>query len=154
MSEHSITHATFTIERTLKATPEKVFEAISKPDIKVRWFIGPNRQQSNDYTFDFRVGGREYTGGHVSEDGPTYHYEAVYQDIVPNERVIYSYEMYLNDARISVSLASIELQAEGDKTHFLLTEQGMYLDGADDSEQRERGTRDLMDQLQQLVESV
>ena len=38
-------------------------------------------------------------------------YDARYQDIVPNERIIYSYDMHLDDKRISVSLATVELEA-------------------------------------------
>ena len=35
-------------------------------------------------------------------------FDSLYYDIVPDERIVYSYEMHLDDKRISVSLATIE----------------------------------------------
>ena len=39
-----IVHDSFVIERTLSASPERVFEALSKPEIKAKWFAGPKAQ--------------------------------------------------------------------------------------------------------------
>jgi hypothetical protein len=53
----------------------------------------------------------------------------------------------MDDKRISVSLATIEIEPSGDGTRLTYTEQGAFLDGHDDSGSRERGTRDLLDNL-------
>ena len=50
--------------------------------------------------------------------------------------------MHLDQRRISVSLATIEFEPAGDGTRLILTEQGVYLDGADQPAAREQGTRD------------
>jgi hypothetical protein len=55
--------------------------------------------------------------------------------------------MHLDQTRISVSLATIELQPDGDGTRLVFTEQGAFLDGFDDPGLRERGTADLLDAL-------
>jgi hypothetical protein len=55
--------------------------------------------------------------------------------------------MHLDDRRISVSLATIELAPSARGTSFKLTEQGVFLDGYDDAGSRERGTLELMDRL-------
>ncbi|MBV8652023.1 MAG: SRPBCC domain-containing protein, partial [Alphaproteobacteria bacterium] len=68
-------------------------------------------------------------------------------DIVPDERIIYSYDMHLDDKRISVSLATIELKPAGAGTRLVFTEQGVFLDGYDDAGSRERGTQGLLDKL-------
>ena len=47
---------------------------------------------------------------------------------------MYSYEMYADDARISVSVATIEFAKSGDGTALTWTEQGAYLDGIDGPE--------------------
>ena len=79
--------------------------------------------------FDFRAGGRErFT---VAGEGSVYRYDALYYDIVPGQRIVYSYEMYKDGARISVSLATIEFGKSGDGTTMTWTEQGTYLDGID-----------------------
>jgi hypothetical protein len=60
---------------------------------------------------------------------------------------VYAYEMYSDDARISVSLGTVQLEPEGDGTRLTYTEQGAYLDGLDVPEQREEGTGALLDAL-------
>jgi hypothetical protein len=39
--------------------------------------------------------------------------------VIPNERLVYSYEMHLDDKKISVSLATMQLKAEGRKTTLM-----------------------------------
>ena len=95
---------------------------------------------------DFRVGGRETNRGGPS-GGPIHAFDAVYQDIVPNERIIFSYDMHLDDTRISVSLATVQIEPAGRGTHLTFTEQGAFLDAWDDVASRERGSRELMDAL-------
>jgi hypothetical protein len=68
--------------------------------------------QSGDFGADQRSAGMSY-------------------DIVPGQRIVYSYEMYQDGARISVSLAKIEFGKSGDGTAMTWTEQGAYLDGID-----------------------
>ena len=72
-------------------------------------------------------------------------------DIVPNRRIIYAYELHLDDVKISVSLATIELQQDGNNTVLTLTEQGAFLDGYDDAGSREEGTRGLLDALGRML---
>lgn len=78
-------------------------------------------------------------------------FEATYYDIVPNERIVYTYEMYLNDKRISVSLTTMEFTSEGSKTKFVMHENGAFLDDFDKPEGREQGTRELLEALAQSL---
>src|SRR5207237_5271460 len=104
MTQRSVTHSTFVIERRYDAKPDRVFAAWADRDAKAKWFVGPDGQQSPDYALDFRIGGREsVSGGPVG--GPVFRYDARYYDIVPNERIVYAYEMYMDADRISVSVA-------------------------------------------------
>jgi uncharacterized protein YndB with AHSA1/START domain len=100
---------------------------------------------------DVRVGGRErlrgrWQGGVVSD------FDAVYHDVIANERLVYSYVMHLNDKKISVSLATLELRAQGAKTTLAVTEQGAFLDGYDDAGSREQGTAQLLEALQKSLQ--
>jgi two-component system sensor histidine kinase KdpD len=61
--------------------------------------------------------------------------------------------LHIDDRRISVSLATIELKPEGSGTRLTFTEQGAFLDGYDDPGDRERGTRLLLDALGRSLES-
>ena len=82
--------------------------------------------------------------------------DCVYRDIVPpadgeSGRIIYSYVMFVDGKKISVSQAAIEILPDGDATKFVLTEYGDYLDGYDDCGSREHGTNALMDKLEKSL---
>jgi uncharacterized protein YndB with AHSA1/START domain len=84
------------------ASPARVFAAWAGPEAKARWFARADE-------FDFRVGRREmHRGG--PEGAPTFTFDARYQDIVQDERIVYTYDMHLDEKRISVSLATVELK--------------------------------------------
>src|SRR5262249_41960144 len=89
-------------------------------------------------------------------NGTTYRYDARYYDIVPDQRIIYAYEMYADDARISVSVATIELTKSGDGTALTVTEQGAYLDGIDGPQApslRKEGVTEMLDNLTDYLAS-
>jgi uncharacterized protein YndB with AHSA1/START domain len=150
MTASSVIHDTFTIERTYPAAPARVFAAFASAEAKNTWGdtgdidLAPGVETE----FDFRIGGRERFGNVYQ--GTTYRYDALYYDIVPDQRIIYSYEMYADDARISVSVATIEFDKSGEGTLLKLTEQGTYLDGIDGAEApslRRGGTAEMLDGL-------
>jgi uncharacterized protein YndB with AHSA1/START domain len=143
MSERSVTHATFAVERTYPADRARVFKAWADPRAKALWFGGPEGDEQLD--LDFRVGGRETSRGAVN--GSVFRYEATYHDIVEDERIVYAYDMYMDDTRISVSLGTVELTPDGDGTRLVYTEKVAYLDGHDTPEQRQEGTEQLFDAL-------
>jgi uncharacterized protein YndB with AHSA1/START domain len=141
IKERSVTHATFAVERTYDASPARVYAAWADPEAKARWF----GNDADEYELDFQIGGRELNRGIM--EGNTYTYEARYRDIVPDERLVYAYDMYLDETRISVSLGTVELKPDGDGTRLTYTEQGAFLDGLDSPEQRQQGTGGLLDAL-------
>ena len=147
MKPRATEHATFVIERKYSQAPARVFAAWAEPEAKARWFSGPSDWHSEGYQLDFRVGGREHL--EVGPPGGEAHrFDCIYQDIVPGERIVYSYDMHTGAARISVSLATVEFKANGSGTQLVFTEQAVFLDGYADAGRRERGTRDLLDKLE------
>jgi uncharacterized protein YndB with AHSA1/START domain len=146
MTSRSTVHDTFRIARHFSAPPARVFRAFADRAAKEKWFGGPAEQKREDVEFDFREGGRENMVS-VFGDGTRFGYTAVYTDIVPDERIVYTYEMSMNGRRISVSVATIELREAGGGTDFTVVEQGVYLDGLDTPEQRRQGTEELMEAL-------
>jgi uncharacterized protein YndB with AHSA1/START domain len=144
--ERKVSHATFRIERTFDAPAPLVFNAFADEKAKDKWFGGPPGWTQGEKSMDFRVGGREVSVG-GPPGGPTSKFYATYYDIVPNERIVYAYEMYLDDTRISVSVATIEFKPAGAGTRLILTEQGAFLDGFDNPALREEGTRGLLEAL-------
>jgi uncharacterized protein YndB with AHSA1/START domain len=143
----SVVHGAFRLERIYDATANEVYNALSDKEAKSRWFFGPAGWRLIERTMDFRVGGRERVKGGF-EGGVTTTFDAVYHDIVPLERIVYTYEMHLDDRKISVSLATLQIKPEGQRrTRLVIDEQGAFLDGYDDAGSRERGTRDLLDKI-------
>lgn len=142
----SAQHATFVIERSFAVPPARVFQAFADPAAKAKWFDGPADWEKGPREFDFRVGGRETSRGGPA-GGPVHVFACLYRDIVPNARIVYSYDMHLGDKRISVSLTTIELFPEGKGTRLKFTEQGVFLDGLDDAGSREQGSGWLLGAL-------
>lgn len=148
MTQRSTAHATFAIERTYDASPQRVFAAWAQREAKERWFACHGDWRTTLYELDFRPGGRERL--RTGPAGGTVHaFDGLYQDIVPGERIIYAYEMHLDDRKISVSLATVEFKpAPGGKgTKLIFTEQGAFLDRYDGAADRERGTVELLKSL-------
>ena len=123
MSERSVEHGTIVIERRYPASPERTFAAWADAAAKARWLGVPD----GELELDFRVGGEESHNG-----------------TLPDGRV-YTYEMLLDDSRISISLATAEFTPEHDGTRLVYTEQGAFLDGHEPPARRDEGMGSLLD---------
>jgi len=147
MTERSASFGTFSLERTYNHPVAKVFNAFAKEDAKKKWFGGPQAEWTSlEHSFDFRPGGREREAGRF-KTGMVSRFDAVYFEIVDNARIVYAYEMHLDDVRISVSLATIEFKSVAGATKLTLTEQGVFVDGYEDKGSRAQGTAQLLDAL-------
>jgi uncharacterized protein YndB with AHSA1/START domain len=147
MSRRSTEHGTFVIERAFATRARQVFAAWTSVEAKSKWF-GPPSQDG--FELDFQIGGRErFAAG--GPEGARYTYDALYQDIVQDQRIVYTYEMYRDEERISVSVATVEFEEAAEGTRLTLTEQGVFLDGHDTVAQREHGTRELIEGLAKAV---
>lgn len=144
----SITHDSFSLERTYPAAPARVFAAWASHAAKAQWF-GGGEVDAAEHTLDFRVGGRERLTGSVH--GHSVEFDALYQDIVEDERIVWSYDMHMDGRRISVSLASVELTGVEGGTRLVMTEQGAFLDGLDENASRRAGTEQFLDNLRDFL---
>ena len=146
MPERSVVHSTFTVERTYGKAPARVFAAWSDPALKGRWFGGGNDAAPVDLDMDFRVGGTEQ----IRDDDS---YVVRYHEIVPDERIVFTYDLSFGGPLVSVSLASVEFHPanDGGGTQLTYTEHGAFLDGIDDPELRKNGTGGMLDELGRLL---
>jgi uncharacterized protein YndB with AHSA1/START domain len=145
--ERSAAFGAFQLSRTFAASRARVWRALTDESAKAKWFSGtPGEWELIERHIDVRVGGTERLKGRW-QSGVVSTFDAVYHDVVVNERLIYSYAMYLNERKISVSLATLQLREAGGATTFHVTEQGAFLDGYDDAGSRERGAALLLDAL-------
>ncbi len=140
MTLRNAKHATFAIERVYPVAPARAFAAWSNKEAKAAWAYCHPEWVPSVHDFDFSVGGREYAV--TGPAGGTRHiFDAIYRDIVPDQRIVYAYDMHLDDRRISISLTTVEFFAVAGGTRLVFTEQGVFLDGYDDIAGREEGTR-------------
>jgi uncharacterized protein YndB with AHSA1/START domain len=148
----TVEHGTFTIERMYPSAPRRVFAAWATQAAKNEWFgEGDDFLATTDgYSLDFRVGGRERLDG-VMAGGRTFGYDAVYQDIVEDRRIVASYDVRIDGRRNSVSLMTVEFDDVPGGTRLVLTEQGAFLDGLDSNAQREEGATDSLDKLAEYL---
>lgn len=145
MNSSSTVHDTMVLERLYAAPAERVFAAWSHPDAKRAWFSGGDGD--GEYELDFRVGGRELSRATLDGGGDVYTYDALYQDIVPGRRLVYTNHMLRNADRISVSLTSVEFRPDPAGTRLVLTEHGVYLDGLDQPDYRRQGIAQQLEAL-------
>lgn len=146
MTESSVDHSTFVIERVYLVAPKRVFAAYSDPVKKRRWMVEGEGFTVESSEMDFRVEGEERSSFRF-KGGPLIKCDAVYQDIVPDRRIVLVYTMTVGDKRISSSLSTTEFVPEGDGTRLIYTEQAAFFDGADGARGREEGCRELLEQL-------
>jgi uncharacterized protein YndB with AHSA1/START domain len=151
------THASFVIERRYNASPQRVFAAWSDPAAKRQWFVEGEGWDIQSYQLDFREGGVEKSrfrfdkGPEIFGEETMMGNRTVFNEIVPNERIIFTYSMDRNGLRFSVSLVSVELSAAGAGTRMIFTEHATFFEGGDGAQMREAGWRELLDKLDQYL---
>ena len=144
--ERSQAHATFVIERTYPVPVAAVWHALSDGAAREAWFTAGDAFAIHDKQHDFRVGGQSTETGQW-HGGPRSRFNSTYTDIVEPRRIVFTYDMWVDDQHLSTSLTTIGLEDDGDRTLLTYVEQGVHFDGLDSPEGREEGTRGLLDQL-------
>lgn len=143
MSDRSVKHDTFTIERIYDAPLERVFAAWSDPASKASWFA----PDATEHTLDFRVGGIERNRGGGKSDGPLLTFESVYHDIVEGNRIVFGSQLFADDLVVTVSLTTVEFHSDPAGTLQMLTQHNAFLDGHELPEWRKAGTESQLNQL-------
>ena len=148
MSQGSVTHATFCVERAYDAAPARVFHAFTDKEARSRWFF-----QVGAWTLHRHSGGAlgvgEAESSAFSPPGMdiVITNDSLYMDVVENERLVFAYQMTIEGKRTSVSLATVEFRLQGAGTRIVFTEQGAYFDDPGQVAGREEGTRELLEAL-------
>lgn len=149
MTQHTVAHASFVIERAYDAAPARVFAAFTRPDVKDQWSACHGDWKRHEA--DIRVGGHERGSGGAASGGPVWSNDTIYLEIVQNRRLVFAYTMDRDGVRVSASLTTVEIHPAAKGSRLVLTEQGAFFDGLEDPAGREEGTRLGLDELDRLL---
>jgi uncharacterized protein YndB with AHSA1/START domain len=138
-----VLHGSFTVERDLAASPDRVYSAYADFAVRRRWFRIPGDPSRGSHELDFRVGGHEAASGVFAPTGEAEEalsYRATFWNLEPGARIVFSYSVTLNGVRRWASLVTVSLSAlpppSGAGTRLRHTEQYAFLaydgDGAHD----------------------
>lgn len=150
MIDRSVSHTSFVIERDLPAPPSRVFLAWSDADAKLSWSDCHTDARESEFSMDFRHGGHEVYRVRLP-DGMPIAVEKVFFDIVPDQRIIFGYDIVIGEKRVSASLVTVSFEPSRKGTHMTYTEQLALLDGFTDVEERIQGTNEGFDRLELLL---
>lgn len=150
MTERSVSHTSFVIERDFAAPPARVFSAWSDADAKLSWSDCHVDARESEFSMDFRHGGRESYRVRLP-DGLLIAVEKVFFDIVPQRRIIFGYDIMIGERRASASLVTVSLEPSRKGTRMTYTEQLALLDGFTDVDERIHGTHEGFDRLELLL---
>ncbi len=108
------------IVRTFDASPEVVYRAWTDPSVIKRWF-GPTVEFSTPIAeVDLKVGGK-YRIGMKSPDGELYVAIGTYREIIPNEKLVFTWRWESESSEISDTLVTIEFKKSGQNTEMVFT---------------------------------
>ena len=149
------THATFTLEHTYDHPVARVWSAFADAEVKQQWF-GSSEFTDTEFTEDFRVGGT--ATNHGTHEGSRNEFRATYTDIVEHERIVYTYDMWLDGAHASTSITTITFEPSDAGTRLTFTEQGVHLDdvhgpGPEAAAGREHGTDWMLGRIAEVLAS-
>lgn len=124
------TLALLKIERTLSASPEHVFAALTQPEKMNQWFFGMD-QGCAKVEQEFRVGG-QYTINMMKENGEAgtcdgeerYAPHGEYMEIDPPRRLVFSWisEGFVENSTVTIDLEAVEAGTKLRLVHELPSE--------------------------------
>jgi uncharacterized protein YndB with AHSA1/START domain len=131
-----------TLKRRLKASPEAVYAAWTDPEKIVKWF-GPDAGPVEHAALDVRVGGR-YTVIFRTEDGEQHHVTGIYREVVPNEKLVFTWAWRSTPER--ESLVTILIKPDGAGSLLTLQHEKFFDEKARDDHRR--GWSGCLDKLE------
>lgn len=146
MSERSVQHGEFTLERRYPVSARKLFRAWADPQAKRAWSVCQDGMEVIEHRMDFRPGGEEV----IVNRGPAgtiHRFHGHYLDIVENRRIVYGFSMDVGGQRLTASLATVQFHPDDDGARMVFTEQLVFFDGLQTLEDRREGTQVLFDTI-------
>jgi uncharacterized protein YndB with AHSA1/START domain len=123
-----------TLKRRLAAPAEKVYAAWTNPAQLAHWFGPVNTvPDSLRAELDVRVGGR-FRVSFKTDDGEHHEVGGTYREVVPNEKLVFSWAWHTTPER--ESLVTVLIKSEGEGVMLTLTHEQFFDERARDGHKR------------------
>jgi uncharacterized protein YndB with AHSA1/START domain len=117
--------AALRVERTFNASPEAVFEAWTSAEMLRRWWPAGSDWETPVAEVDVRVGGRLRLVMR-SPDGEEFGGSGEYREVVPFERLVFTWTWDGHEGHEGTQLVEVELRERGEgTTTVVLTNRGL-----------------------------
>jgi uncharacterized protein YndB with AHSA1/START domain len=134
-----------TLKRRLHAPPEKVYAAWTDPEKLIKWF-GPDAGPVKQAELDVRRGGK-YAIVFYTEDGEEHHVSGAYRDVVPNEKLVFTWAWRSMPER--QSLVTVLIRPEPEGSLLTLIHEQFFDEAARD--RHEHGWTGCLDKLERYL---
>ena len=137
------------IKRTFDAPRDVVFEALTDPTVLAKWWGGPDEVTVDRY--EARHGG-QWRFVSTDDEGGEWAFRGVYHDVVPSERVTYTFEFEGMPGHIALETVTLE-ESDG-KTTYVSNSVFQTVEDRDGMVQSgmQSGAEASLDKLASLVE--
>ena len=136
-----------TLTRRFRARPEKVWAAWTDPETLIAWFCTTKAKPgSMRAELDVRVGGR-YRVSFDMESGEHSEVGGVYREVVPNEKLVFSWAWHSTPER--ESLVTVSIRADGAGSLMVFKHEQVFDEAARDN--HAKGWNELFAQLENLL---
>jgi uncharacterized protein YndB with AHSA1/START domain len=140
------TRPSLTFKRHLNAPPAKVYAAWTDPQKIIQWFGRSDaRRDSFQADIDPKVGGRFRVS--FATDAEYYEVGGIYREVVPNQRLVFSWAWHSTPER--ESQVTVSLKPDGDGTLLTVHHEQLFDAAARDG--HERGWTASLDQLEIIL---
>lgn len=141
-------------DRSFKHPLKNVFAAFSQENRKAQWFTGPADARVQERKVDCRTGGSEVLDVRWAS-GTVTRFEARYHRVEEGARIVYSYDLFIDGALFSTSLADVTFKSDEQGTLVTFAETTSYFTDADlgdMTDSRLHGTKAQYDMLEMLLD--
>jgi uncharacterized protein YndB with AHSA1/START domain len=141
------TRPSLTLQRRLRAPPDKVFAAWTDPTQIVHWF-GPAHVVAGSARaeLDVRIGGR-FRVSFTTDDGEHHEVGGTYREVVPEQRLVFSWAWHSTPER--ESQVTVSLKPDGDRTLLTVQHEQLFDQAARD--RHVRGWTGSLDRLESFM---
>jgi uncharacterized protein YndB with AHSA1/START domain len=136
-----------TLTRRFRAQPEKVWAAWIDPEKLIGWFCTTKAKPGSlRAELDVRIGGR-YRISFDMESGEYSEVGGVYREVVPNEKLVFSWAWHSTPER--ESLVTVSVRPDGAGSLMVFTHEQFFDETARDN--HAKGWNELFEQLEQVL---